>query len=321
MHARFLACVPTINQPRTQPRAPVTPHDRDPPLPPATPHNRKPPRPPSPHAARHIRSTSHQPTTHAHPSPPARHLTADPSPPLPISRRPSAIPSPPDPTPPPATAPTLLPSHLSDLSDPLPFTPVCSPLPASHHHQAAAQPVTIPCYPVLGLTTRTHPGQSSWWGRVVRHRKGPQTPMNTGLSGRLGLRPAKGAANAPPRNHGSVPAYRPCAQRLVGPGVDLRKPCVELVLEFQVAREPAAGLEVRLRIALQPLDRALRLRVGRLAEPSSDFQLPAERGERLRRSTLVAVDAGLPIPNELLRKRAESLEVARDSGEQILSLL
>jgi hypothetical protein len=58
-----------------------------------------------------------------------------------------------------------------------------------------------------------------------------------------------------------------------------------------VVSEPTAGLEVGLGVALQALDGALGLRVGRLAEHPPGLQLPAERGERLARATGVAVDA------------------------------
>src|SRR5205085_3093931 len=103
--------------------------------------------------------------------------------------------------------------------------------------------------------------------------------------------------------------------------VDPRKPCVELVLEVEVAGESAARLEVRLRIALQPPDRALGLRVGRLAEAPGDLQLAAERGERLRRPAGMAVDARLAIPDQLLRQRPQPDQAAGDPSEQIFGLL
>ena len=54
---------------------------------------------------------------------------------------------------------------------------------------------------------------------------------------------------------------RPRAQRLVHPRVDPSEPSIELVLEVQLAGEAPARLEVRLRVALQPLDHALGLRI------------------------------------------------------------
>ena len=72
--------------------------------------------------------------------------------------------------------------------------------------------------------------------------------------------------------------------------------------------EAPAGLEVPLRVAPQPLDRPVGLRVGRLAEAPVDPQLPAERGERVGRPTGVAVDARLPIPEQPLRQAAQALQ-------------
>jgi hypothetical protein len=43
--------------------------------------------------------------------------------------------------------------------------------------------------------------------------------------------------------------------------VRLGEPVVKLQLEVEMVREPAAGLEVRLHVLLQPLDSALRLRL------------------------------------------------------------
>jgi hypothetical protein len=60
-------------------------------------------------------------------------------------------------------------------------------------------------------------------------------------------------------------------ERLVGARVDLGKPAVELVLEVDVVGKPAAGLEVGLGVALQPLDGALGLRIGRLRRTPNRF--------------------------------------------------
>ena len=117
------------------------------------------------------------------------------------------------------------------------------------------------------------------------------------------------------------PVHRPGAQRLVRPRVDLEKPGVELVLEVELVSESSPRLEVRLRIALQPLDRALGLRVGGLTEPPRDPKLAAERGERVRRPPAVAVDPGLAIPHQLLRQRPQTRQTARDPRQQILGLL
>ena len=55
------------------------------------------------------------------------------------------------------------------------------------------------------------------------------------------------------------------------------------------SRTRRPGSKLRLRVALQPLDGALGLRIGRLAEPPVDPQLAAEGGELLRRPAAMAV--------------------------------
>jgi hypothetical protein len=109
---------------------------------------------------------------------------------------------------------------------------------------------------------------------------------------------------------------RPGTERLVRARVDLPKPGVELVLEVQLVREPPARLEVRLRVALQPLDRALGLRVARLAKPPVDAQLAAEAGEGLRRPPAMAVDARLAVPDQRPRQPAQPREAARDPASR-----
>jgi len=102
--------------------------------------------------------------------------------------------------------------------------------------------------------------------------------------------------------------------------VDPGKPAVELVLEIRLVGKDAPGLEVRLRIALQPLDGALGLRVGRLAEMPADAQLAAEGGKRVARPAIAAVNAGLTVPDQRLRQAPEPLQAAGDPGEQVLGL-
>jgi hypothetical protein len=87
----------------------------------------------------------------------------------------------------------------------------------------------------------------------------------------------------------------------VGP---LLKPTVELLLEVELVREAAARLEARLRVALQPLDDALRLRVLRLAEAPADPQLAAVGGERPRLMA-ARVQGALAVPDERLREGAQ----------------
>jgi hypothetical protein len=94
---------------------------------------------------------------------------------------------------------------------------------------------------------------------------------------------------------------------------------LELVIEL--VGERAAGLEVRLEIALQPLDDALRLRVGRLAEVPVDLQLAAEGGELARRPPAACVEARLAVPDERLGQGAERPEAAADPEQQVLGLL
>jgi hypothetical protein len=114
---------------------------------------------------------------------------------------------------------------------------------------------------------------------------------------------------------------RPGPGRAVRSRVDPLKPRVELVLEVELVREHAPRFEVRLRVALQPLDRALGLRVPGPAEMPADLQLPAERRELVCRAALVGVDARLAIPNQCARQAAELPKAASDPGQQILGLL
>jgi hypothetical protein len=72
-------------------------------------------------------------------------------------------------------------------------------------------------------------------------------------------------------------------------------------------------LEALLDQVLQALDHALGLRVRRLAEVPIDGQLPAERRVFLRGATLAAVQPGLAIPDQQLRKRAQGREDQRAS--------
>ncbi len=61
---------------------------------------------------------------------------------------------------------------------------------------------------------------------------------------------------------------------------------------------------------------------GRRARRSaSRLELPADRGERLARATVVAVDAGLPVPDQRRRQTAEALQAAGDPGQQVFCLL
>jgi hypothetical protein len=90
----------------------------------------------------------------------------------------------------------------SSMSPTKPSTP--SSLPGSRSAPCSLSPCPGRC-----LTTRSHPGRSSWWGRVVRHREGPRTRMNTGLSGSVGLPRAKGGdSTAEPREEPLAERYK-----------------------------------------------------------------------------------------------------------------
>ena len=91
----------------------------------------------------------------------------------------------------------------------------------------------------------------------------------------------------------------------------LIEPRVELQLKVQLIGERAAGLKGALDEVLQALDDALGLRVGRLAEMPTDAQLTAERGELIARAAAVTVDAGLTVPDQRLRQRAQRPQTAR----------
>ena len=65
------------------------------------------------------------------------------------------------------------------------------------------------------------------------------------------------------------------------PAVGLLEPRVELQLEVERVSERPARLEVRLEVLLELLDRALGLRIARLAEIPVAHQLTAEPGHRI----------------------------------------
>src|SRR5439155_23477420 len=118
------------------------------------------------------------------------------------------------------------------------------------------------------------------------------------------------------------PVERPAAERAVEAQVGaLVEPAVELLLEVELVGERAAGLEARLRVALQPLDDALRLRIARLEEAPADGELAAEGGERLRRATAAGVQRALAVPDQRLRQAAELQETLANPVQEIGRLL
>ena len=117
-----------------------------------------------------------------------------------------------------------------------------------------------------------------------------------GVDAQIGIGRRPGPSSAGPCR-ASPPAAAPAARRRAGrPAGPSELLCVRaLALTNQASSwswksssfaNRAAGLEVGLRVALQPLDRALGLRIGGRAEAPADPQLAAERGERLARATL-----------------------------------
>ncbi len=110
------------------------------------------------------------------------------------------------------------------------------------------------------------------------------------------------------------PVDRPGPQRLVRAGVDLQN-------------HASTGLESRWRTGdprssspRSPATARRRPWPARLAEPPPDPKLAAEPSERVARPSGVAVNAGLTVPDQLVRQPAEPLQAASDPGQQILSL-
>jgi hypothetical protein len=101
----------------------------------------------------------------------------------------------------------------------------------------------------------------------------------------------------------------------------LVEPAVELGLEVELACERAAGLEARLRVALQPLDDPLRLRVARLEETPADPELAAEGGEWIGRPAAAGMQRALAVPDQRLRQTAQLDQTRANPVQQIGRLL
>ena len=86
------------------------------------------------------------------------------------------------------------------------------------------------------------------------------------------------------------------------------------------AGSATARLRAALDEVLHPLDTALGLRIGRLAEVPVDAQLPAEGGELVGRPAIAGVQAGLTVPDQRLGQRAERPQATPDAGQQIRRL-
>src|ERR1700685_2662978 len=105
------------------------------------------------------------------------------------------------------------------------------------------------------------------------------------------------------------------------PRVCLLKPPVELALEVQRVSERPRGLEVRLEILLELLDRALCLRVALPAKMPVELQLPTERGINIRRAPAVSVQRALPVPDKRRWQASQRPQALSDAPEQIRCLL
>jgi hypothetical protein len=146
-------------------------------------------------------------------------------------------------------------------------------------------------------------------GRHARH----QAPVDVGQP--LGQRPQQ-------RQLLRQPIDRAAAEGAVEAQVGaLVEPAVELLLVVELVREAAAGLEARLRVPLQPLDHALRLRIAALEETPADAELAAEGRERLGRMTAAGMQRAFPVPDERLRQPAQLADHAADPVEQVRRLL
>ncbi len=127
-------------------------------------------------------------------------------------------------------------------------------------------------------------------GFVVRVKapRGPRSSSGVPLKRGWGLKKALG-----------------CWATGLRPRIRALEPAVELQLVVALVGERSAAFKVGLQVALHALDDASGLRIGRLAEPPPDLQLAAERRELRCRSAVVAVDAGLAVPNQRLRQAAQ----------------
>ena len=113
---------------------------------------------------------------------------------------------------------------------------------------------------------------------------------------------------------------RPLAQRLVRPRVGLLKPRVELQLEVEMVREPPAGLEVRLQVALQPLDRTAHENIQR--QQPRCLTIPGHTIDRaisqllLDTVTPLALEVALTVQAELEARASEADQLRRSHVER-----
>jgi len=94
-----------------------------------------------------------------------------------------------------------------------------------------------------------------------------------------------------------------------------------MLLEVELVGKGAARLEARLRVALQPLDDALRLRITRLEDAPADAEHTAEGRERHGRAAAARVQSALAVPDQRLRQTAELDQTVADPVQQVGRLL
>ncbi len=133
--------------------------------------------------------------------------------------------------------------------------------------------------------------------------------------------------NGHPRGHRphprlllSKPLGRDRPDRPVHPAVGFVGPRVEPILEVEMVREHATGLEVRTHEPMRALECPLRLQIPRLEDHPPQLQPPAESGERLRRAATRA-NRGLPVPHQLLRQRTNPAQIPGQTPEDVRRLL
>jgi hypothetical protein len=85
----------------------------------------------------------------------------------------------------------------------------------------------------------------------------------------------------------------------------------------ELVREQPPGLEVGLEVALEALDQALSLGVGRLAELPVDGKLAAERRIDLHRAPGAGVEGALAVPHQQLRQRAERPQATAHTPQHV----
>jgi hypothetical protein len=102
--------------------------------------------------------------------------------------------------------------------------------------------------------------------------------------------------------------------------VDAIAPVIELMLEVERVREPAAGLEVAVQEAMAALQRALGLAIAGVEDHPAQRELAAERQEVIGRAA-PRRDRALAIPDQLARQRPQPRQAAAHPERDIRELL